>query len=97
MEFKAPHESATMTGRACALPLGTLAAEDQRRAFYYALFPTMMLSLHPDYAVFYTVWPVGPLQSRVACEWMVHPDAPAAAGYNIQDDEEFWDSTNMQD
>ena len=97
MEIKAPHESATMTGRVCALPLGTLAAEDQRRAFYYALFPTMMLSLHPDYAVFYTVWPVGPMQSRVVCEWMVHADAPAAAGYNIQDAEEFWDRTNRQD
>ena len=28
---------------------------------------------------------------------MVHPDAPAAAGYNIQDAEEFWDRTNRQD
>jgi len=93
MEIKAPNESATMTGRACALPLGTLAAEDQRRAFYYALFPTMMLSLHPDYAVFYTVWPVAAKESRVVCEWMVHPDAPAAPGYNIQDAEEFWDRT----
>ncbi len=97
MEIKAPNESATLTGRACALPLGKLPAEDQRRAFYYALFPTMMLSLHPDYAVFYTVWPVAPMQSRVICEWMVHPDAPAAAGYNIGDAEEFWDRTNRQD
>src|SRR6059058_451283 len=39
MEIKAPNESATLTGRACALPLGELAREDQRRAFYYALFP----------------------------------------------------------
>jgi len=36
MEIKVPNESATMTGRACALPLGSFAAEDQRRAFYYA-------------------------------------------------------------
>jgi Rieske 2Fe-2S family protein len=97
MEIKAPNESATITGRACALPLGQFSADDQRRAFYYALFPTMMLSLHPDYAVFYTVWPVSAVQSRVVCEWMVHPDAPAAAGYNIQDAEEFWDQTNRQD
>jgi Rieske 2Fe-2S family protein len=97
MEIKAPNESATLTGRACALPLGKLPAEDQRRAFYYALFPTMMLSLHPDYAVFYTVWPVEPMRSRVICEWMVHPDAPAAPGYNIADAEEFWDRTNRQD
>jgi glycine betaine catabolism A len=97
MEIKAPHESATISGRSCALPLGELSAEDQHRAFYYALFPTMMLSLHPDYAVFYTVWPQTALTSRVVCEWMVHPDAPAAPGYNIQDAEEFWDKTNRQD
>jgi Rieske 2Fe-2S family protein len=97
MEIKPPHESATISGRACALPLGDLSAEDRHRAFYYALFPTMMLSLHPDYAVYYTVWPVAPLESRVVCEWMVRPGAPAAPGYNIQDAEEFWDRTNRQD
>ncbi|MDQ3948844.1 MAG: aromatic ring-hydroxylating dioxygenase subunit alpha, partial [Gemmatimonadota bacterium] len=48
MEIKAPHESATMTGRACALPLGDLPAEDRARAYYYSLFPSMMLSIHPD-------------------------------------------------
>ena len=57
----------------------------------------MMLSLHPDYAVYYTVWPTGPTTSRVVCEWMVHPDSPAAPGYNITDAEEFWDRTNRQD
>jgi Rieske 2Fe-2S family protein len=97
MEIKPPNESATVSGRACALPLGELSENDRRRAFYYALFPTMMLSLHPDYAVFYTVWPTGPRTSRVICEWMVHPDAPGSPGYNIQDAEEFWDRTNRQD
>jgi Rieske 2Fe-2S family protein len=97
MEIKAPHQSATLTGRSCALPLGDLPAEDRRRAYFYAFFPTMMLSLHPDYAVFYTVWPQGPASSRVVCEWLVHPDAPAAPGYNIADAEEFWDRTNRQD
>jgi glycine betaine catabolism A len=97
MEIKAPHESATLSGRACGLPLGDLPEQDRRRAYYYAFFPTMMLSLHPDYAVFYTVWPLAPKASRVVCEWMVHPDSPTAPGYNIQDAEEFWDRTNRQD
>ena len=43
------------------------------------------------------VLPVEPASSRVICEWMVHPEAPAAPGYNIQDAEEFWDRTNRQD
>ena len=97
MEIKAPHQSATMSGRTCALPLGELGEDDRHRAFYYALFPSMMLSLHPDYAVYYTVWPLTPTTSRVVCEWMVHPEAPNAAGYNIADAEEFWDRTNRQD
>lgn len=97
MEIKAPHDSATMSGRTCALPLGNLPEDERHRAFYYALFPTMMLSLHPDYAVYYTVWPKTAITSRVVCEWMVHPDAPAAPGYNIADAEEFWDRTNRQD
>jgi Rieske 2Fe-2S family protein len=113
LEIKAPHQSATISGRMCALPLGgrtdgptdgrTDGPTDGRtdgptpRAFYYALFPAMMLSLHPDYAIYYTVWPKGPTESQVVCEWMVHPDAPGAPGYNIADAEEFWDRTNRQD
>ena len=97
MEIKAPHESATMTGRACAVPLGDLSSEDLRRAYYYSLFPSMMLSIHPDYAVFYTVHRRSPWESRVVCDWLVNPAAPAATGYNIEDAEQFWDRTNRQD
>jgi Rieske 2Fe-2S family protein len=57
----------------------------------------MMLSLHPDYASYYMVRPLSPGTSRVVCEWMVHPEAPKAASYNIGDAEEFWDRTNRQD
>lgn len=97
MEIRAPHESATMSGRACAIPLGNLPDEDRARAFYYTIFPNMMLSLHPDYAVWYSVVPRSATASLVTCEWMVHPDAPSRPGYNIADAEEFWDRTNRQD
>ena len=97
MEIKAPNQSATMSGKSCGVLLGDLPPDDRRRAFYYTLFPSMILSLHPDYAVYYTVWPTGPMMSRVVCEWMVHPDSPRSPGYNIQDAEEFWDRTNRQD
>ncbi|MGH7538775.1 MAG: aromatic ring-hydroxylating oxygenase subunit alpha [Gemmatimonadales bacterium] len=97
MDIKPPNESATMTGRACGLLLGDLPPDDRRRAYFYTVFPSMLLSLHPDYAVFYTLWPKGPMRSLVVCEWMVHPDSPAAPGYNIGDAEEFWDRTNQQD
>jgi Rieske 2Fe-2S family protein len=97
MEIKAPNESATISGRSCAIPLGDLTEEDRRRAFYYTIFPSMMLSLHPDYAVWYRVLPRSATESQVTCEWMVNPDAPRQPGYNIADAEEFWDVTNRQD
>jgi len=97
MDIKAPNESATMSGRRCALPLGALGPDDERRAYYYTIYPTMMLSLHPDYAVFYTVWPRSAAETRVVCEWMVHPRAPEEPGFDIADAEEFWDRTNRQD
>jgi Rieske 2Fe-2S family protein len=97
MEIRAPHESATMSGRACGRLLGDLDGGERTRAYYYTLFPSMLLSVHPDYAVFYRVVPTSPVASMVICEWMVHPEAPAAAGYNIADAEEFWDVTNRQD
>lgn len=97
MEIKAPHQSATISGRSCALPLGNLTGADATRAYYYTLFPAAMLSIHPDYAVWYSVQPMAADRSTVRCEWMVNPDAPAAAGYNIADAEEFWDLTNRQD
>ena len=97
MEIKAPHQSATMSGRACAIPLGDLPDEDRNRAYYYTLFPNMMLSLHPDYAVYYMVAPKSECASVVVCEWMVNAEAPSRPGYNIADAEEFWDRTNRQD
>lgn len=97
MEIQPPHVSATLSGRACGLLLGDLPPEDRTRAFYYTLFPAMMLSLHPDYAVYYTVWPRTASETTVECVWMVHPESPGAPGYNIEDAEAFWDRTNRQD
>lgn len=97
MEIRSPNQSATMSGRACGLPLGNLPETDRTRAYYYTLFPAAMISLHPDYAVFYTVRPVAADRSLVRCEWLVHPDSPSSPGYNIADAEEFWDRTNRQD
>ncbi len=92
-----PNASATMTGRACAIPLGDLPEEERRRAYYYTIFPNLMLSIHPDYVVYYTLWPDGPASTRIVCEWLFHPDAAKAPGFNPDDAIEFWDTTNRQD
>ena len=97
MVITPPNESVTMSGRACALPIGRLPEDERRRAYYYTIFPNLMLSIHPDYVVYYTLWPEEPGRTRIVCEWLFHPGAASTAGFNPDDAVEFWDVTNRQD
>jgi Rieske 2Fe-2S family protein len=99
MEIKAPHESATMTGRSCGrlVSEAMLEGENRLRAFYYTLMPNMLLSLHPDYVNFYVIHPIAPDRTVVESEWMFHPATLTDQQSNIQDAIEFWDVTNRQD
>jgi Rieske 2Fe-2S family protein len=98
MEIKAPHESATLSGRACGRPVsGNLPEGDLRRAYYYTLMPNLMLSIHPDYVNYYLVRPLAPDRTEVESEWLFHPETLADATCNPRDAIEFWDVTNRQD
>lgn len=97
MEITEPHESVTMTGRRCGLSLGALGGDELRRAYYYTFWPNMMLSLHPDYANWYAVWPLAADRSLVMCEWMVHPDSPASAQFDARGPVDLWHTVNAQD
>jgi Rieske 2Fe-2S family protein len=89
--------SLTVSGRACGLPVGELPEEDHRRVYYYSIFPNMLLSLHPDYVMYHTLWPEEPGRTRVVCEWLFHPDSPGRPELDPDDGVAFWDATNRQD
>src|SRR5438552_4007602 len=89
--------SLTLSGRACGAPVGRLPAEDLNRVYFYSIFPHLLLSLHPDYVMFHTLWPDGPGRTRITCDWLFHPDSFAAPGFDPADAVRFWDETNRQD
>src|SRR5450755_1991854 len=91
--------SLTMTGKACALPVGDIKGEDHDRVFYYSIFPNMLLSMHPDYVMVHQLWPQTPERTLILCDWFFNPEAAgvSASGYNPEDAVEFWDMTNKQD
>ena len=74
-----------------------LSDEDVRRVYYYAIFPNMLLSLHPDYMMVHTLWPQGPDRTINICEWHFHPKELARPDFDPKDAVEFWDMTNRQD
>jgi len=90
--------SMTMSGRSCGVPVSNqLAEDDRRRVYYYAILPNMLLSLHPDYVMFHTMWPAGPGRTHITCGWMFHADSLRDPACDIDDGVNFWDMTNRQD
>ncbi|MGH8092065.1 MAG: aromatic ring-hydroxylating oxygenase subunit alpha [Chthoniobacterales bacterium] len=92
-------KSLTMSGEACARPVGEVKGEGDARVFYYSIFPNMLLSLHPDYVMVHLIWPMSPDRTRIVCHWYFHPHAPGVGApcYNPDDAVAFWDMTNKQD
>ena len=97
MELSDGNESLTLTGRACGVPVGEIPREEQRRVYYYFVFPNLLLSLHPDYVMFHTLWPEAPGRTRITCDWLFHPDTLARPGLDPNEGIAFWDRTNRQD
>ncbi len=89
--------SLTMSGKACARPVGPIADADQARVFYYSIFPNLLLSMHPDYVMLHQLWPQSPGHTLIYCDWFFHPQAAADSDFHPDDAVEFWDMTNKQD
>ena len=71
----ASDKSLTMSGNACALPVGNFGDEDFRFVFYYSIFPNMLLSLHPDYVMVHQLEPQSPERTLIFCDWFFNPEA----------------------
>ena len=97
MDLRPGVETLSMDGTCPRAFLPGLASDDVRRVYYYAIFPNMLLSLHPDYMLVHTLWPIAPDRTINICEWHFHPDELAQAGLHASDAIEFWDMTNRQD
>ncbi|TDV54887.1 Rieske 2Fe-2S family protein [Actinophytocola oryzae] len=87
MDLRDHAETMSLDGRSS----GTfLPGVDRRRVLYLALFPDLLLSLHPDYVMTHRLRPRAPDTTWIECSW-----------YALQEDvgyaEEFWDRTNRQD
>ncbi|MBX3146628.1 MAG: aromatic ring-hydroxylating dioxygenase subunit alpha [Gemmatimonadales bacterium] len=97
MEIVDGAESVTTSGRYAARLIADLSPDDRRRAYYYTVMPNLMLSIHPDYVNYYTVWPVSAEQTVVESEWLFHPEAFDAPDFHPEDAIAMWDVTNRQD
>lgn len=97
MDLQPGVETLSMDGSCPRAILPGLSPEESRRVYYYCIFPNMMLSLHPDYMLTHTLWPMAPDRTINVCEWHFQPSELARPGFDPADCVDFWDMTNKQD
>jgi Rieske 2Fe-2S family protein len=84
-------------GRQRRPPLPGLTEDQRHHGYYYAVLPNLLLSLHPDYVMTHTLWPMACDLTRIVCEWHFHPSEHENPLFDPSDVIDFWDETNRQD
>lgn len=97
MGFRNGAETMSLDGKRRREYLPGLGERDRQRVCYYAIYPNLFLSLHPDYMLTHTLWPRACDRTEIVCEWHFHPDEMARPGFDPSDAIEFWDITNRED
>jgi len=97
MGFRPGVETMTTDGKRRRDYLPGLGERDRKLVAYYAIYPNLLLSLHPDYMLVHSLWPKAPNETEIVCEWYFHPNEIAKPDFAANDAIEFWDSTNRED
>jgi glycine betaine catabolism A len=97
MDLAEDAETMSLTGRGGAPHLPGLDAEQDRRVFYFALFPNLLISPHPDYVLSHRLEPLSPTRTRVECRSLFPRSVVETPGFDGSYASEFWDVTNKQD
>jgi glycine betaine catabolism A len=74
-----------------------LSDKQRQMVCYYAVYPNLLLSLHPDYMMTHVLWPKAADRTEIVCEWHFHPAEMAKPDFQASDSIEFWDLANRED
>ncbi|MGB8909072.1 MAG: aromatic ring-hydroxylating dioxygenase subunit alpha [Candidatus Cybelea sp.] len=97
-ELRQSGTALTLTGqRSSRSPLGSVDGIELDRVYYYTIFPSLLLSLHPDYVMVHYLRPRSPDRTEVVCAFLFDPKTIAQPGFDPSDAVDFWDLTNRQD
>jgi Rieske 2Fe-2S family protein len=97
MDLKDHAATMSLDGDSDGVPIKGLDGARLRTVYYLGLFPSLLLSLHPDYLMTHLVVPLGAAACHVSCTWYFPPEAAERPGFDPAYAVEFWDRTNRQD
>jgi phenylpropionate dioxygenase-like ring-hydroxylating dioxygenase large terminal subunit len=97
MELMEGAVTMSLTGQGGAPIIAGLDSEQSRRVFYFALFPNLLVSPHPDYVLSHRLEPLSPTRTRIECRTLFPKAVAERAGFDDSYARDFWDLTNRQD
>ena len=90
-------ETMSLTGKSHAPRLPHLTEGQERKIYYFGLFPNLLISIHPDYVLTHRLRPLAPDRTAIECEWLFSREAVESEGFDPSYASDFWDITNRQD
>lgn len=87
----------TRSGTTNRRPFPSLNEDEQTRHKGELIYPNFLLSLSPEHAAAFYLYPQTPQHTRVICDFLFHPQAIAQPDFDPSDAVEFWDLINRQD
>jgi Rieske 2Fe-2S family protein len=87
----------TTTGTSTRAPFPGLSASEQVNHKGEVAYPNLLLSAAAEHVAAFTLWPMGPERTRIACEFLFHASEVVKPGFDPTDAVEFWDLVNRQD
>jgi Rieske 2Fe-2S family protein len=97
MGFREGVETMSIDGKRRREYLPGLSDSQRQQVAYFAIYPNLLLSLHPDYMMTHTLWPRANDRTEIVCEWHFHPAELARPDFHADDAVAFWDLTNRED
>ena len=87
----------TTTGTSRRAPFPGLSASEQVNHKGEVAYPNLLLSAAAEHVAAFTIWPMEPELTRVACEFLFHVTEVTKPAFDPLDAVEFWDLVNRQD
>jgi Rieske 2Fe-2S family protein len=97
MELRPGMTTMSLDGTGSGSRLRGLDEERRNIVLYMAVFPNLLVSLHPDYVMTHRLTPLGPDETRIECSWAFSPEDLESSRFDPSYAIDFWDITNRQD
>jgi Rieske 2Fe-2S family protein len=97
MALRDEADTMSLDGKSAGVVIDGLGATEQRTVMYVAMFPNLLVSLHPDYVMTHRLTPLAVDRTFVECAWLFPETVAEQDDFDPSYAVDFWDITNRQD